>query len=346
MATKKAEKEFVSPLEEGKTITIELLDKPNAKHIKDRDEAIMLSGTTRNITLQCILDKVGGRAQGLKNPFTTYYEIRKESKVDAKRLGKQLQAHLEDELGLANGALDLTLPTLEELRAGRSSQCLWLTSRYNLSFSKRAKSYKTATMTLDMGDPMDFIKYLIALCSDEIANNWSERKDRPTYRFAIRDLKLDVVDALDGARKKAQVDSKLLEILEKVKNEGDRKAAASTMYTIYKYFVTFMDSFEFKAQEKVTPLWDVDRLFLHLQELNTTPKRVKVLHDAITLSASDADAYKAFFKAQENGIIKKVSGVYSHTKLGVEIGSQPEEVISWLQLPAQKDIKAAILQSK
>jgi len=64
----------------------------------------------------------------------------------------------------------------------------WISHRSaRIKLTRTSDDLESATIKLNLADPIDFIRYKICLVSPKVANNWTERGD-PNYIYALRDV--------------------------------------------------------------------------------------------------------------------------------------------------------------
>lgn len=143
---------FKSCLIPGKKITIVPIRKaPTSLIPGNADEATMLRGSGKSITVPLSLKKNGKLADVLT---------------------EEERAYLEDITGL-----DLNIYSKDSFFKTRGAQ---------IRFKKTGRTIDSAAVTLDLGSAMDFILYKIALTSPRVAKTWKDRH-HPQCEFVIKD---------------------------------------------------------------------------------------------------------------------------------------------------------------
>lgn len=133
----------------GRKIKIVPVKKAPNSLIKDADEATMLRGSGKSITVP--LSKTGE----LVNPLTEKEKV-----------------YLEDVLGL-----DLNVYSKDTFFTKKDAQ---------IRFKKTGRTIESATVELNLGDAFNYLLWKIALSSPRVANNWADRK-HPRCEFVIKD---------------------------------------------------------------------------------------------------------------------------------------------------------------
>ena len=137
----------------GKTVRITPIKKGANSLIKDPDEATMLRGSGRSLTVP----------------------IRK-SGVLVDPLNNEEREYLEDVLGV-----DLNI---------YSKDCFFKTRAAQLKFKKTGRTIKSAEVKLNLGDAFDYLLWKIALTSQRVAKTWSDRNNTIWELVIIDDSKV------------------------------------------------------------------------------------------------------------------------------------------------------------
>jgi len=151
--TTKADVEgFKSPLI-NKRIKIMPIEKNETVAIKDKNEASMLTKTSRSIVVPVLPT---GR---LIDPLTDFE-----------------RAYLQKVLNI-----DLSANNLNP------ANNFWAGKNARLVIKKPLKSLESAAVELNLNNPYDYILYKIALVNPRVAKNWGERHNDAQYEFVIVD---------------------------------------------------------------------------------------------------------------------------------------------------------------
>lgn len=137
----------------NKTVKLVPIQKAANDSIKDPSEATFLTRTTR--TLVVPTNEKGYLTQPLTDEERKYFE--NILKIDLN--------HLEPD----------------------PKKNFWASDKAKIKFRKTTSKLESATVTLNLNKPYDYILYKIALCSPRVANSWNERFDRGEYLFVIED---------------------------------------------------------------------------------------------------------------------------------------------------------------
>ncbi len=54
----------------------------------------------------------------------------------------------------------------------------WASSKSKLQFRKTTRNIESATVTLDLSRPYDYLLYKMALVNPRVANTWADRYDK------------------------------------------------------------------------------------------------------------------------------------------------------------------------
>jgi len=154
---------FKSCLQPGITVTISVINRGAIRTIidntDDKSMGSMLKGTTKTICLP-LEEKI----YRLVDPLTI-----------------EEKAFLEDATGL-----NLNVNSKTGIGKEATFNNFYVTRAAKLKFKKTSDRLDSADLVLDLGDPIHYILYKIALKSPEVAKRWEDRFD-PKYTFVIKD---------------------------------------------------------------------------------------------------------------------------------------------------------------
>lgn len=304
-----------------KKLKIEVINRMQTAAIRDADgstESVMMMGTSITLPLSTKND-----GSGFVNPFKIYAKL--EGKDDA--FAKEVQEVLEEALGLDYGALNTSLPTHKDI-----AESHWAKREFKIVMKKTTKYLSSATVTIDLSEPMGFLRYMVALGSMRCANDWASRFDSNEYLVAIRDEEADMAVELSLMDKKAEIAVRLSNLRE-TRN-------VNVLFTVFNLLSLEAQTYRpsragLKSDSKVDDLW------MELFSASEKTANVNKLHDIIKRPDSRLESYYVFFKAREMGMIQQINRSFQH-KDGRPLGDSIEEVLLWLEKPENQTLRAGI----
>ena len=205
------------------------------------DEATMLKGTSRHIMLP--VDRKTGL---LVDPLETW-----EKDYLEEVLGLNLNIYSKDANGYYN--------------------CFYTNPRTSgLTFSKEGTKLETASMTLDLGNPLEFLKYKIAMAHPKVASKWSERSDI-RKEFVVTDNASELAEDTAHNDKEDEVLAYLLQI----------KTNKKALFDLIRLYGTST-----KNKLRASKDANVEYLYNELKKESKTLKGIRALYDIITMQKS------------------------------------------------------------
>lgn len=301
----------------NKKVRIEVVDRIASPVIKDRDgsEAVMMVGTSISFGLPTT-------QFGYVDPFIIYAEMEGKDYTFA----RDVQEKLEKALGLDAGALITSLPTADQINSS-----IWGEKAFKIFLKKRTRDLASAAVDLNLLNPVDFVKYMVALGSNKCANTYAERFNSMDYLTTIRDNATDRVKELSTIEKRAEASARILTF----KKSGD----SVMLYSLYK--LLDMNVEQFRPSRNLNSKSPIEDFFSELMEALENPTSLSHLIDFSNFSDKELDDYYVFFVAQEQGAIKKVQNRWMQND-GRLIGSTPQEVIDWLAKDDNAQLRLAL----
>lgn len=289
------ESKLRSPLINKKVI-IELIESPETSLHKDKHQATLLTGAAKSFAV----------------PINQYGYL-----VDP--LEEWERKYLEDVLGV-----NLNVRTLNTKDNPEAN--FWTSRRGMVVLRKNAKDIKSASITLNLNDPYQFILYKVALVCPRVAKTWKERYDRPgEYEFVIKDGEVEFVEELDNLSRETAV----IDYLLANKNSKKKLFDLIRLYGIERVAnqIKFTSSLEFMFNE----LWKVTK----------KPGQIEKLYSIIKLGEKDVSSRVFLADAVTVGLIEKRGTEYRLIG-GDKIGNNEEEAINFIEDPRNQSTKLRI----
>lgn len=273
------------------TIYVVPISKGATYHSPNENEATMHTGTSR--TLVCPMD-----------PETTKIK---------KVLTDEEQEALED-------YMDLDLNPYRD-----DENNYFITRPAQITFFKENEKIESATVALDLNDPIDYVKYKILLNHYKVASNWSERFNKADYEYAIKKAESEVEEEMSVSETEDFVYDKLL------KNKNNAKALEN-MLRIY--------ISEYDKRKKIPKESEGNVEWLYTQIKKYTHNRTTLNHLYNVLDDTDENIYwkAAIYKGLNRGVITMDSSGYK-TPEGQVLGYSVNDILTHLNTKEGNELK-------
>ena len=292
----------------GKTLKSPLLNKkiqialiqqsPNTLH-KDKNQATLLTGASKDFA--CPLNQYGT----LVNPLEDWE-----------------REYLENELGI-----DLSIHTRNT--PDNPNANFWTTKKAKLILRKPTKNIESATVTLDLNDPFQFMLYKIALINPRVANSWNERYSLGRgYEFVIKDGQVELEEELSYLEMEDEVLTYLLK----------HKKSKKKLFDLLRLYGSDKNSGLIKFDSSIDFLYNEVRKFTRIKS------EVKKLYKIVSLGEKDIFTKVFLADAVTVGIVEKRGREY-RLMGGDKIGSTELDAIIYLDDPKNQSIKLKIQET-
>lgn len=282
----KEDKKDFNPLYK-KLIVIEPVRKQGTAAVKDENEASMLTGTSRSYVVQT---DSSGR---IINPLT-----------------KQEQEFFEKLLGI----------DLNPFNAYDKN--FWVTKKSRLQIFKVGRAIKSATVTLDLSNPYDYILYKVALAHDKIANSIIDLNNNPLYELVIVDDEEVFAEELSETKREDYVFEYLL------RHRNNKKV----LYDLLRLHGLST------LKGSVTLDTSTEKLYVLARKVARDPESIEKLYNIIELEESVRATKILIEDAIMAGFIKVYANEYSLNG-GQVIGHSKEEVERFFSSPKNNTLK-------
>jgi len=288
-------KKLKSPLI-NKKVKIALIEQsPNSLH-KNSNQATLLTGASKDFA--CPINEFGTLIDPLENWEREYLE---------NLLGLDLNIHVKN--------------TPENPKAN-----FWTTKSAKLILKKPTFNLESATRTLDLSKPFEFILYKIALINPRVANSWAERHEQGKLcEFVIKDGEVELEEELSYLEKDDAVLAYLL------KNKKSKKK----LFDLLRLYGSNKNS------GLLTFDTSIDKLYNELRKIARTKSEVLKLYDLVSLGEKDVSTKVFLADAVTVGLIEK-RGTEYRLMGGDKIGSNELEAIAYLEDTKNQSIKIKI----
>lgn len=293
-----ASKVVKSPLV-NKKIRIVPIEKYATRVINNKSEATWLTGTERT---ECLPEKYGGG--GWVDP-----------------LSPAEREFLEGSQGV-NQNLSMVINFDDPTEFKKS---YWTSKRAKLKFKKTGHNLDSAILTLDLSNPVDYIKYKIALKVPRIANSWAERDTNPEYEFAIKEDASEFIETASIIEK----EDKVLEFL--FKNKHNKKV----LYDLCRLYGT--EKFSATVGKDNNTEW----LYTTLRGEAKNPRSIEDLSNLVELGQAEIATRILIHDGLEGGYIENLGGSFK-IKDGTIIGFTKEEAAEQLAKPEYQELRLRI----
>ena len=286
---------FKSPLIPNKKVLIVPIKRSGNAFINDGDQATMLRGTGKGII--CPIDKNTGR---LHDP-----------------LEKWEREYLEDVL-----KLDLNINSTD---AKGYYNCFYTKRESIIILKKEGRTIESATKSLDLSKPFDYLLYKICLASPRVAKKWSDRHN-PAYEFVLKDIDAELVEEIAHNEKEDKVLEYLLEI------KYNKKALFDLLRLYGNTLVT---------RQKVTIDNTVEFMYNELKKVTKSVKGIRDLYNIITLADTSPQRLQMMIFVEDalaSGSLERY-GADIRMPGGNSLGYNVDEVIRFLEQPENQAIK-------
>ena len=290
----------VSCLIPGKKIQILPINKGATNFISDAEQSTMLRGTSKSLRLP--ISKVTGN---YVDPLTL-----EEREYLEDVLGVNLNIYSKDALGYSNS--------------------FYSDKRAVLKFKKKGFKLITATITLDLGKPYDYLLYKIALVNPRVGKTWADRIN-PNYDFVIKDENSELAEELALNKKEDSVIKYLYSI------ENNHKA----LYDLIRLY-GIHGTRGVKVSKNSSSEW----LYNELKKVTKTNKGIKDLYNIISIcNESPTKMFDMVLvqDALECGILQR-NGLEIRLRGGEIIAHSLEDAISYLNQLENKNTKLRVSQ--
>lgn len=318
---------------QDKIVKVQVLEKNPSPTIIDEpggSERFMLQGTSVSFQCQPIPQRDGGNGS-----FTDIFANEYVDEDDAYNKGRKLQADLESLLGYAPGDLDPRIKPTEDI-----VDHILYKQQYRITLTKTRADMESASISLNLAKPNDFLKYLICKSSSLCAPSWEDRFRSTKYVAAI-------VDETDVLANTFDRDESKGEIFHKIYSLTYGKPNQPHLYAIYSLFRAGDNSF--KPTIKIDISSDIKAIYNQLLNAiegeKITTKRLALLKSIVEKTPKEFDNHIMFHKAiASRQVIKE--GFNFTDKNHELIGPSEAEVIKWLNAPEQSSLKLAFMSDK
>lgn len=325
-----AKKAINKEIEENKEITfefpkrkikIEIIDRVVSPIIKDDQgsEGVRMAGTTLSFGLPTT-------NLGFVDPFAIYAKM----EGQGHEFAKAVRLKLEESLNLKKGALITSLPTPEQI-----DESIWCKPSFKIVLRKRTRDLSSATITLDLSQPVDFLKYLVALGSDKCSNSYGERFNAMTYLATVRDDSIDREIELTLQEKRSEANARIYML----KKEGEKNNNNSKLFALYGLLE--LNVKQFTPSRRLNSSSHIGDIFSELISALEKPTTLGKLLEYSEYSDSLLDEYFTFFRGKEHGAVKLIQGRWLDNK-GRSIGTSVQEVIDWFNKEENAGLKLAL----
>jgi len=292
---KKTKKKLKNPLL-NKKVQIALVKQSPSALYKDESQATLLTGASKDFS--CPVDQYGNLINPLEDWEREYLE---------NLLGINLSIHV--------------INTADNPHAN-----FWTSKKAKVILRKTTKNIDSATITLDLSDPFQFILYKIALINPRVAKSWDSRHDRGRgYEFVIKDSDAEVVEELS----KIEIEDTVNEYLLKIKKN---KKKLFNLLRVYG-----------GNEKKGLVTWDssIEQLYLEAKKLSRNKFNLDKLYKIIKLGEKDMENIVFIADAVSCGMIEK-RGIYYHLMGGDKIGASMQEAADFLNKKVNQPVKMKI----
>ncbi len=229
------------------------------------------------------------------------------------------KAYLED-------VLDMNLSIHAINTKDNSKANFWTTRKAYITLRKTGHNISTASITLNLNDPYEFILYKISLVSPRVANSWGERFELPgQYEFVIKDGEEEYVEELNRADKEAEVIDYVL------KHKNSKKK----LFDLVRLYGPESTTKQIKATSDTKFIWS------ELWKLTKQPNQISKLHEIISLGEKEVGSRVFLADAVTVGMIEKHGEEY-RLMGGDLIGREYQEAIRFLEDPLNQSTKVRI----
>ena len=289
------ESKFKSPLIPGKKVLIVPIKRSGNAFINDADQATMLRGTGKGII--CPIDKHTGR---LVDP-----------------LEKWEKDYLEDVL-----KVDLNISSVDSYGY---YNCFYTKIESIIKLKKEGLTIESATKSLDLGKPFDYLLYKICLINPRVAKKWQDRNN-PNYEFVLKDVDAELIEDIEHNDKEDKVISYLLEI------KSNKKA----LYDLLRLYGNTIPS-----RAKVTLDNTVEFMYNELKKITKSIKGIRDLYNIISLADTSPHKLQMMIFIEDAlacGALERY-GVDIRMIGGNSIGHSISEAIQFMELPENQAIR-------
>lgn len=202
----------------------------------------------------------------------------------------------------------------------------WISHRSSrIKLTRSSDELESATIKLNLRDPIDFLRYKICLVHPKVANKWAERNN-PNFIYALRD-----VEDLDKEMK-ATVDTEdaVLEYL------FEHKKSHKKMFDLLRLYGAeeLPKDIQFKKQ-------NANWMYTQLRSLTKTKKHIDGLYNIISLDEKVIEQKTFLEDAISCGMITRYGSEFKLSGGGT-LGYSAGEVISYINKAEYQNTKFKI----
>lgn len=190
-------------------------------------------------------------------------------------------------------------------------------------FNKDSKDLESATVELNLSDPIDYIKYKIALNHNKVAPSWNKRMNSMEYEYAVKESDEDISEEINYSKKEDFVFEKLLE----------KKDNYQFLENALRIYVTEHDKLK-KIPQDASKDW----IYSKLKEYTRNASTLTNLYNILNLEQADFHWKGMIYKAISKGLIQYSNTGYK-TVHGELLGYTIDDVVNYLNSPKGGEIK-------
>lgn len=190
----------------------------------------------------------------------------------------------------------------------------WASKKAMCILRKPTYNTDSATITLDLSKPYDFILYRIAQNNPRVAPTFAKRHDKADYEFVIMDGEVELEEELSFTNKEDVVQEYLL----KNKNSKKKLFDLLRMYGIE------------KVSGKVTLDNTTEWIYNELKKATRKKSEIEKLYNLISLGEKDISSKVFIADCIMLGLVEK-RGFEFRLSGGDKISNNEEEAITWFE---------------
>lgn len=202
-------------------------------------------------------------------------------------------------------------------------------TRGRVMLHKAGSSPSSMNLVLDKSNPMDYLRYKIALTSPLVAKRWEDRFTRAEYQYVLKDIDAEIVDELSYSAKETKVWKYL------ISNEFNKKKLYDLLRLIG------VERIGIRIDINSQPEFLLNELKKLLKE---SKANVELLYSIIELSEDTLSGKVLLIDGISTGLIRKVGSVYKK-KEGQILGSTETDAITELMKDENQDLRLLITET-